>query len=130
MTVEEEKKTHECLFWSAFLAGLIGVSFFTWFGVAMIFGYPVVLPFIAVPWAGLVIAWRRKLYGGIILILASFLPYLAIKIVVDINPQESLGGIMASMVSIPFITLPLLVSGILFIIFWRKERGQHRNQTE
>ena len=132
MTVEEDKKDRGCLFWSAFLAGLIGLVFFTWFGVALTFGYPVISPFIIIPWVGLVITWRSKLYGGmgIILTIASFLPYLVINIVVDINPQEALGGIMARMFAIPFITLPLLSSGILFILFWRKERSQRRTQTE
>ena len=130
MTVEGVIKARGCLFWSAFLAGLVGAVFFTGFGVALIFGYPVILPFIVVPWVGLAIAWRQKLYGGMIVTLASFLPYLVINVVVDINPQESLGGVMASIIAIPFITLPLLSSGILFILLWRKERSQRRTQTE
>ena len=130
MIVEEDKKARGCLFWSAFLAGLVGAVFFTWFGVALIFGYPIISPFIAVPWVGLVIAWRQKLYGGMILTLASFLPYLVINVVVDISPQESLGGIMASIIAIPFITLPLLLSGILFILLWRKEPSRRRTQAE
>jgi hypothetical protein len=65
------------LFWSAFLAGLVGTGIFGFIAFAFLWGpgaYSFFLGLLAIPLIGLGVCWKRPQAGGRVLMLASLLP--------------------------------------------------------
>ena len=59
-----------CWFWVSLFSSLFGVVFFglfIWFDFNDFQGNPYLLALLAVPIMGLVLAWKKRLFGGIIL---------------------------------------------------------------
>ncbi len=138
---EKDSSQRGCLFWSAFFAGVAGSGFSTLFGALFVAKWLFFLPLIIVPWVGLVLAWRWPLIGGliggVILAVAGYLPIYTLMILTRVDPPEALGAAMALGLVLPFITLPLVSSGVLMvssgvlnIVRWRKGREHPKKQTD
>jgi len=119
------------LFWSAFFAGVAGSGASTLFGARFVAEWLFFLPLIIVPWVGLVLAWRWPLIGGVILAVAGFLPIVVLMHLSRIDPAEALGVALALFLFVlPWMTLPLVSSGVLNIVRRLKGRKHPKKQTD
>ena len=110
MSVNDSKK-HK-LFIAGLISGLIsGVLYLPIFGIGLVIIGSVVL------------AYKKPLIGGILLIVESLWPVVILAASPLFPSSEALGlamlwGVLPFIV--PIFCLPLLASGILFILSWRE----------
>jgi len=96
---------------TALFIGVAGVVFWTLAMVGSIKMNLLLVFLIIIPWASLALTWKRPSLGGVLLIIAGFLPlvFLALRYL-----DEQSGAIGAAML-MWFSWLLILISGILFI---------------
>ena len=103
-----------CGFWVPLLLALIGIVFF---GLSIFAeGNFYLLGLLALPIIGLVLAWKKHLFGGIILILSSLISLIYLFAVLIPNNRSDVFLFIGVIVFIVLIIIPLLTSGIFFLI--------------
>ena len=113
---------------AALITGIIGPVVFSGIAAFGVSQYLEVWPFLlmaVVLWTGVALAWKRQLIAGITQIVAGVaLPFVFYTVALAIDPAGHLGAALGLIIVFFFCSLPFLISGILFLIVWRKKRRQ------
>jgi hypothetical protein len=103
-------------FWPAVALGLFGTVFscvFTYIAISGSWAPLYVITFLAIPVTGLILSFKWNMVGGLMLILGSILHTVGIITIPEITKDPFfLFGMTFIVVTM---TIPLLISGILFI---------------
>jgi len=88
--------------------------------------FTLMIALIPVPFISLLLAWKKPFIGGTLLIASGIA-----AIIIDVNVSLGIVGQVAGIgfehnvilgYTIVFVSLPLIVSGVLFLLSWRKQR--------
>ena len=107
-------------FWLSFGPGIIGAGFFGFLAFAFIEfleqsqSQPQLFALLIVPVVGLILSWRWPLASGILLVVGGFTPYIGIMFITNVGNDPMLGFFVIAIAI--FVSVPLLISGILFIL--------------
>ena len=126
-TTGSDKTRSRGVLWACGLAaGIIGPGVFTAiviFGVARYREFWPFVPIAVVLWSGVALAWKWQLIAGIVQIIASVtLPFIFHAVALAIDPAGHLGAALGTIIIVFLCSLPFLISGILFLLSWRKKR--------
>ena len=105
-----------CLFQTAFAIVVVYTVFWLIYGINTVNTWPVALASAFVPLGGLILSLYKQHIGGLLIILSGFLPI----IILANTPRDDFYNLGMIIIFI-FVTLPLLIAGIVIFIAPSKE---------
>jgi hypothetical protein len=123
---DKEEKGQGCLpiagFVLAFIAAITQTIFFIP-SIGLFWEYPEVWVLIIpapIIWIGIILAWKKPIFGGLVFIAVSLLLFLSPQISPELSKGDFAG--LAWMLIWGAVCIPLLISGILFLILGIRQR--------